>query len=200
MVFLLFFITVKTFREIAREVLSYSLHLHNNVLVYFVLFLLYTPLNRLLSKKWPRRITLGITLASAGYISLFSLGDLNFYSLIGMSGMAIILVLFRWGYEYYLNFFEERSIPLHLLKPGAILSNQMIDKIKSMDPEYLEELGPVMPDGLTEKQVKSLKQWFEKWNIEPKVGLRKTLPFAPPLLFGTAITIWFKGFPFSLHG
>ena len=200
MVFLLLFLTVKTYREVARELLSKSVDLHNNVILYFLLFLLYGPLNKLLAKKWPRRAVIGITLIAATYITIFPHGHLNFYSLIGMSGIAIVIVLFRWMYDYYLKTFEDTQVSAVDLVPGAILSPKMIELFKERDPEFIQELGTLMPDGITAKQVGQIRQWFEKWNIQPQVKLKRNLPFAPALFLGTLITIIFGGFPFDMHG
>ena len=76
----------------------------------------------------------------------------------------------------------------------------MIGLFKERDPEFIQELGPLMPDGITAKQVGQIRQWFEKWNIQPQVKLKRNLPFAPALFLGTLITIIFGGFPFDMHG
>ncbi len=199
-VFLLLFLTIKTYREVARALLSWSVALHNNVILYFLLFLLYGPLNKMLSKKWPRRLVIGLTLAAATYITLFPRGHLNFYSLIGMSTTAIVIVLFRWLYDYYLQTFEDREIPASELGVGTILSPKMMELFKARDPDFIEQLGPLMPDGLTKAQVNSIQQWFERWNIQPKVRVKRNLPFAPALFLGTVITIISGGFPFTMHG
>ena len=199
-IFLLFFLTIKTIREIARAFIYKTINIHNNVLIYFLLFLLYPPLRKLMSNKKMRVAVVVITLSIAAYISLFPSKDLNFITIISMSTTSIVIILFRWGYEFYLNFVESRPIDISKLKKGDILSEKSLERFKHRDPEFLSYLGSIMPDGLTEEQVEKIRAWYKRWNLHEPVLIKKTFPFAPSLLIGVILSWIFSGFPFTIQG
>jgi len=182
---LFLFIVIKTLRMVARqglialkegardmvgvvpnEVLSAPLEaisylLQSNVVVYFILLLIFHPFARWMVRN--RRAAYAITGATFAFLVLvafFPYGEMTLEHALTMSGLMLALVFGLILYQLYVNVFDYRAVRIWELRPRMILSPRTMDVLKE-DKDLLErKMGKVSPDGLDAEQVKVLRRWW----------------------------------------
>lgn len=102
----------------------------------------------------------------------------------------IILIAFKGLADAYIKEQEITLLDVDNLKPGIVLPEEIIKKIKK-DKDFLAQIGDIFSDGLTQKQVNILKNSLLEEGTKC-LPAYKTSPFAHWILLGVIITIVLK--------
>lgn len=191
---LFLFLAIKTLRGLTRDLLTEITPLRSGTLIYFLLFLIFTPLTR-----WMRRWYVGIPVGVAvtAYIVhavIWPTDQHNLRSILTMSGWAVGVILFLVIYRLYLAVFDFRSIGIWQLEARMIPAQRTLEVLKEDMDLVREKMGPVGPDGLTAVQAEVLRRWWIDKGKGGRIHVAKTFPFAPALFVGTVLTVWFGGY------
>jgi archaeal preflagellin peptidase FlaK len=193
---IVFFLALFTFVRIGRHFVRFGLEQFmelNKTIIYVLLFMMFRPLMRLAQKPWAFAAALAIVGGFAIYAFFFDPTGEAKWELVNIGWMAGSIILFRLVYDSYLKATDEVEIPNANLRQGMILGDTTMKKFEERKQFFKEKVGTVAPDGLSEEQVVSLKEWFLDNNVDGTVFVARTIPFAPSLLIGALITVIVEG-------
>ena len=137
--------------------------------------------------------------------SLRLLIDKDVYSvgfLMEFSWLLVIWILFKsFVVELGSNFFTDK-VRINDLEPGMIVYDNIVkdkytykkERKKESSKEEQEVLFKVRPEGITEEEIEKIKKLDKKKRLFFRtLNIQKTVPFAPFMFLGTALTIIAKG-------
>lgn len=197
---LFLFLVIKTLRMLTRDVMTGLTTITSSTLVFFLLFVLFHPLVKLMRKPWFGWPVVAATLGFVVWVTLFPTDHYNLRTVLHVSALMLGLVFFLLVYELYLNVFDFKPLRIWELRPRMILARKTTEILKE-DQDLLEhKMGPVGPDGMSVEQVDTLRRWWIDRGKGGRIWVSRTIPFAPALFLGTLATVLLKGYLVWLHG
>lgn len=191
---LFLFLVVKTLRMLLRDVITDTTPIVSPTAVYFALFLVFTPLSRLMRRKWVGIPVAVATLGWITYAAIFPTPDYNLGTILHVGALSIGVVLFLVVYELYLNVFDFHAIGIWQLRPRMILARKTREVLKEDMDLVTTKLGDVGPDGLSADQAETLRRWWIDKGKGARIHVSRTIPFAPALFLGTLMTVLLGGY------
>ncbi len=191
-IFLALFTTVRILRHFVRVGIEEFIEL-NKTVVYVVLFLMFRPIMRLAQKKAALLAAVGIIVGYAVYALFFDPTGEAIYEFVSIGWLAVSIILFRFAYDAYLKATDEVAVSPSVLRPGMILGDTTLGRLKERQQFVRERLGELAPDGLSADQVEALLEWYEKNDPDGSIYVSRTIPFAPALFIGAILTVIVHG-------
>lgn len=188
LIFLALFTTVRILRHFVRVGIEQYIEL-NKTVVYVVLFLMFRPIMRLAQKKAALLVAAAIIVGYAVYALFFDPTGEALYEFINIGWLAASIILFRFAYDAYLKATDEVAVSPSTLKPGMILGDTTLARLKERQQFVKERLGELAPDGLSADQVDALQEWYQKNDPDGSIYVSRTIPFAPALFIGAVLTV-----------
>lgn len=191
---LFLFLVIKTLRMLLRDLVTGTTPIVSPTAVYFVLFLVFYPLSRLMRRKWVGIPVVLATFGFIGYAAAFPTPEYNVRTILQVGALSIGVVLFLVVYELYLNVFDFRAIGVWQLRPRMILARKTREVLKEDMDLVNSKLGDIGPDGLSADQAETLRRWWIDRGKGARIHVSRTIPFAPALFAGTLITVLMGGY------
>jgi len=193
--FLALFTTIRIMRHFIREGLDQFMEM-NKTIIYVILFLMFKPLMRLAQKQWAFLLAVGIIVGYGVYAFFFDPTGEAKYEFINVGWLAASIIIFRFAYDAYLKATDEVEITPEQLRKGMILGDSEILKFKERKQFFVEKLGTLAPDGLSEDQAAAVRDWYRDNDADKLLSVARTIPFAPALLVGAILTVLSEGLVF----
>jgi len=193
--FLALFTIVRIMRHFVREGLDQFMEI-NKTVIYVILFLMFRPLMRLAAKPWAFTVGVLILVGYGVYAFLFDPTGQAKWEFINIGWLAASIIIFRLVYDAYLKATDQLEIPFAELRKGMILGEETAQAFRERKQFFQEKLGEFSPDGLSYEQAGAVVAWYEENEPEGTLFVSATIPFAPALLIGTALTVIFGGLVF----
>ncbi len=192
---LFFFILVfiKVVRHILSQIIGLAVALDPTIL-YVILFFACHPLIRLMQRYRFLLIAAAIIDVALVLLALFTdwIPGLTLRLLVGMSFIAIALIVFRLLYDSYQQRVDFRLVDADGLRAKMILAEEHQYELRR-DKAYFKgqqlELGPLLPDGLKPDQVSLVQRWWRERLPGQAVKIQKTFPMGPTFLIGVLLTL-----------
>ncbi len=191
---LFLFLVIKTLRMLLRDALADTTPISSPTAMYFVLFLVFYPLSRLMRHKWVGIPVVVATLGWIAYAAFFPTPEYNLATILHVGALSISVVLFLVVYELYLNVFDFKAIGVWQLKPRMILAKKTREVLKEDMDLINGKLGAIGPDGLSAAQAETLRRWWIDRGKGARIHVSRTIPFAPALFVGTLLTVVLGGY------
>ena len=191
LVFLALFTTIRILRHFAQSGIQNYLHMNRTVL-FVVLAIMFHPLSRFAQKK---ATAIGAALLVVGYLVygiFFDPTNDALLELINIGWLSISIILFRSLYDAYLAATDTEAIPAEELRKGMLLTPIEENGFKERTQFFELRIRSFSPDGLTEEQASSIREWCVE-NKKETVIVARTIPFAPALFLGTVLTVLVQG-------
>jgi len=151
---------------------------------------------RLAQKQWAFLLAVSIIVGYGVYAFFFDPTGEAKYEFINVGWLAASIIIFRFAYDAYLKATDEVEIPPDELKKGMILADSEILKFKERKQFFVEKLGTLAPDGLSEDQAGAVRDWYRENDADKLLSVARTIPFAPSLLVGAILTVLAEGLVF----
>lgn len=105
--------------------------------------------------------------------------------------LLLVFGVLRWVLDLYFRYTQVYRIDIHKLRSGMLLSDELMKKLQKEMPGFLEGIGAIYPDGLSEEQVGRMRNiYMEKGYREIEVC--RTFPFAVWMFLGVLLTLGLK--------
>lgn len=195
---LFLFLVIKTLRMLVRDAIGAFSSVTSSTLIYFILFLIFQPLVKLMRKRFVLIPVVALTLAFIVWVTIFPTEHYNLVTVLQVSSIMLALVGFLIVYELYLNVFDFAPIPVWDLRPQMILAGKTRRILEEDQDLLIKKMGPVAADGLTAEQTETLRRWWIDRGKGNQIWVSRTIPFAPALLAGTILTVFFAGYVLGL--
>lgn len=158
-----------------------------------VLFVAYKPLSRIaLTRAGPPAAAV-IFLFSAGYT--VAVQGAEGLLEVGRSVMICLVVMaLRGALSVSSRSFDSREVAPEQLEEGMVLEEEFVARLEA-DERWREAFGPRVGELAGEKldwnMVSNLREWKEHNAPEERIRVKASLPFAPALTLGVAVTmVW----------
>ncbi len=189
--FLAIFTMIRILRHFAQGSIQEYLHL-NKTVIFVVLAIVFHPISRFAQKKGSAIASAIVVVSYLVYGIFFDPTGAALMELINIGWLSISLILFRSLYDAYLKATDTESIPADEVRKGMLLTPEEEKGFKERSQFYELRIRSFSPDGLTEEQATSIREWCEA-NDKPTVHVARTIPFAPALFLGTVLTVAIQG-------
>lgn len=189
--FLAIFTMIRILRHFAQGGIQEYLHL-NKTVIFVILAIVFHPISRFAQKK-------GSTIASALVVASYLVYGIFFdptgealLELVNIGWLSISLILFRALYDAYLKATDTEAIPSNEVRKGMLLTPEEEQGFRERSQFFELRIRSFSPDGLTEDQAASIREWCEA-NGKPTLKVARTIPFAPALFLGIVLTVAVQG-------
>ncbi len=165
--------------------------LHNEILVFVVLFVLWDKVYGVMMRK---NTTMAFLVLMGAYMAAGALffPDHILADIVHGMGMVLrigmLLMLVKSAITWYFVTMEVRHIPASELAQGMVLSAETMASIREDNTFYEDCFQDTYSDGLTHLQVAKL----QSWNHQESVAIYQTKPFAFWITVGTLGTLALK--------
>lgn len=189
-------------RQIAGETIDSIVS--SQALLFVMLFFLYrAAMNAAIRSRWLAVFCLALAAAYLAYGALFSPAILA-QALLVLKRTAFFMAVFsliHWLTDRYMSKKGAMSIAPDSLKARMIIPEEVMACFRQREGKegdiHLEDLGKVYAEGLTRGQAEIIRGWCRTIGLK-EVKVCTTIPFAPFVLLGAAITVIFQGSVFHI--
>jgi hypothetical protein len=164
-----------------------SMIFSNRLAVFFIMYLLYSPLS---GNKFVSNISCGVSIFILAY--LFAFDRSGFYPLLSRVAVYVAVIgAVRYCLDLYMKNKETDEVKVKDLKIGQILVENEAGKIARLAAKVEDcDYNQTRNYGLNSGQIKIIKNLL---NLEDVLKVYKTFYLGPVMLAGVAITIIIRG-------
>jgi preflagellin peptidase FlaK len=190
--FFFFFMAMHICRDLMRSVIE-TFEKFNKPLMYMILFFLFAPIRKLLRYRFFLYTFVFFTLGYMYYALFMDKTGEALNEFYNISGLVVLLILFRSLYDYYTSRSDYAVIPVREIRPRQQLSANSLQDLISIEA-LQEPLKDYSGSLLEEEHACAIREYFEKHDQDKTVEVMRTIPFAPNILLGLILTIIMKGY------
>ena len=155
------------------------------------------PLSKVFSHPLAPKIIIAVLILILGYgfiSSPQSAGQILYQTVKLMIIFMAVLTLFRKLIDFYILKTSIEKIKINDLKSRMSLTEEILNILKKDKKYYDKYIGSIYPDGLTVRQAKAIKKWFQrsKEHKTETVSIYKPFPFVVWMFVGVIITLLLK--------
>ncbi|MBI5524942.1 MAG: prepilin peptidase [Deltaproteobacteria bacterium] len=156
--------------------------------IYLVLFILMRQVSAIFRRRPVFWTGVGVVGAYVAWTAA-TRGAAGLFSLLDMGWISVALMVFRVLYDRLVRDLDEKTIALGELRAAMIIAPSAVERLGIKDVVKDTDVGTLLPDGLTDAQVRDITAALAAGNIA-EIQVSRTAPFAPFLLLGFLMTAW----------
>lgn len=171
---------------------------HISIVVFLIIYFSQIVFNDIFSNFFRKKnYSLILLVASFIYIAIVLFlrpSDIR-YSLETTLIIGVVFRVIQWLINKISNLHlaqEVKNIPIADVKPGMIISDELIGKLEEKMKQRDISMENISGDGLTPDQVRFLKSWYGQERKMKTVQIFNTISFAPWIFAGVIITLILK--------